>query len=277
MPDDGYAIKTWRYLRLAMIALVVGLAAAVIYERTQGHCWQRSISAFYYTPAQGYFVGALVSIGVCLFCLRGNTDLEDVLLNLAGMLAPVVAFVPTTDINGKCASILRTATDPEKNVLNNVTALLVVGFAGLAALIAFRDRNPSLRVKIGFGAAAAIWLAITGLLLFARDWFVANAHDWAATTMFLCIVAVAVVNARAQARQVRNPYAAVAVAMVAALILFPLAGHFLDWDHWVLWIEGVLISLFVAFWAIQTKELWHEGLRPVARRASEPPQQLVAR
>jgi hypothetical protein len=34
-----------------------------------------------------------------------------------------------------------------------------------------------------------------------------------------------------------------------------------DWDHAVLWIEGVLITLFAIFWILQTKELWGEGIR----------------
>jgi hypothetical protein len=29
---DGYAIKTWRYLRVAMVAVVFGLAVAVVTE-----------------------------------------------------------------------------------------------------------------------------------------------------------------------------------------------------------------------------------------------------
>jgi hypothetical protein len=95
--QQDFAIKTWRYLRLAMIALVVGLAAAVIYEvaRRGGDCVQTSISAYYYTPARAIFIGALIAIGACLICLRGSRDWEDILLNVAGMLAPVVALVPT--------------------------------------------------------------------------------------------------------------------------------------------------------------------------------------
>ena len=34
-------------------------------------------------------------MGVCLVALKGNTDGEDVLMNLAGMLAAGVAFIPT--------------------------------------------------------------------------------------------------------------------------------------------------------------------------------------
>jgi hypothetical protein len=266
-----YAIKTWRYLRLAIVALVIGLAVSVIYERAHGHCWQPSISAFYYTPAQGYFVGALVSIGVCLFCLRGNTDLEDVLLNFAGMLAPVVAFVPTPKSFERCSSIVRTVVQPELNVRNNMTALLIVGALGLLALFFMRDRKAPRIVQVGYAAAAVVWLVIGCLFVLADGWFVGNAHGWAATLMFLCIVAVSAVNAREQEGRLRHVYAAIAVAMLAALVAFPLAGHFLDWTHWILWIEAVLISLFAAFWLVQTKELWHDGLRrPADERAPEP-------
>lgn len=54
-----------------------------------------SINAYYYTPVRGMFAGALLGIGVCLVCIRGSTTVEDVLLNAAGMLAPVVALIPT--------------------------------------------------------------------------------------------------------------------------------------------------------------------------------------
>ena len=88
LPDPPMAaVKTYRYLRLAMIALVVGLFACVLYEhsKTRTGCWQTSISAYYYTPVQGFLVAALVTIGVSLVALRGNTDWEDVLLNMAGV------------------------------------------------------------------------------------------------------------------------------------------------------------------------------------------------
>src|SRR5205085_6408417 len=54
-----------------------------------------SISAYYYTPVRGMFAGALLAIGACLVCIRGSTTVEDILLNVAGMLAPVVALIPT--------------------------------------------------------------------------------------------------------------------------------------------------------------------------------------
>ena len=89
-------MTTWRYLRLAIVVMVVALGASVLYEhaRTGTRCWQPSISSYYYTAAQSAVVGALVAIGVCLICLRGNTDWEDILLNVAGACAPVAALSP---------------------------------------------------------------------------------------------------------------------------------------------------------------------------------------
>ena len=101
------AVKTYRSVRLSMVTLVLGLAAAVAVERLEvpRGCFQHSISAYYYTPVRGMFVGGLLGIAVCLVALRGNNDAEDALLNLAGMLAPVVAFVPTPN-PGSCSSSL---------------------------------------------------------------------------------------------------------------------------------------------------------------------------
>ena len=98
-PDNPYVLKSYRYLRLVMVGLVVLLAASVLIElqQTGFGCWRTSISSYYWTPVRGVFVGALVAIGTCLIVLKGNTPVEDVLLNVAGALAPIVAFVPILD------------------------------------------------------------------------------------------------------------------------------------------------------------------------------------
>ena len=73
-------------------------------------CWQHSISAYYYTPVQLFLVGALVAIGISLIALKGSIELEDAVLNFAGILAPVVALVPTPNV-GRCGSVLTDTTN----------------------------------------------------------------------------------------------------------------------------------------------------------------------
>jgi hypothetical protein len=265
--EQVYAIKTWRYLRLAIVVLVVGLGVSIAYERwkVSPGCFQTSISAYYYTPVHGYLVGSLVAVGVCLFCLKGSTEAEDVLLNLAGMFSPVVALVPTPD-TGSCASVLGTIKDRDVNIANNVTALLAVGFLALVVLAVLGAlKPPRLPTVIGYAVSALVWLAAALVFWLARDVFVTNAHYVAAVLMFVCILAVVWINAlgyqeKTNARSPRNRYAAIAGAMAVSSVVIGIAG-LLGWAYWVIVIEATLIVLFAAFWIIQTADLWHEGLR----------------
>jgi len=60
MVDGDTWVKTDSYVRTAMVALLIGLGTAVIYQSvTQGFLLD-SVSAYYYTPAQGMFVGSLI-------------------------------------------------------------------------------------------------------------------------------------------------------------------------------------------------------------------------
>src|SRR4051794_24557473 len=149
-----FATKTWRYLRIAIVLLVVGLVIAVVYEAVDGGCGRllTSISAYYYTPVHAYFVGALVSIGVWPFFIKGSTEREDVPLNFAGVCAPVVALVPTP--NPDCSRhLLFSQADIDASVANNITALFAIGVVGflLAAYLSWRD-PPAHTAVIGFRA-----------------------------------------------------------------------------------------------------------------------------
>jgi hypothetical protein len=217
--DDEVVVKTTRYLRLSMVALVIGLAVAVLFEHAKsqpqggagGHCWQRSISAYYYTPVQSFFVGALVAIGISLIVLKGSTELEDLWLNFAGTFAPVVAFVPMPEV-GDCGSVLTDRTNAAANIANNVTALLVMaGIAFVILGVLWRVGHPVTRVsgtkasaedawarwiKVG-GYLAALALYVLACILFfgARRWFIDNAHTLSAVTMFVFIFLAVVSNA----------------------------------------------------------------------------------
>ena len=274
----GYAIKTYRYLRMAMVAMIVLLGASLVIEwaKTDPHCLQTSISAYYYTPVRAIFVGTLITIGVCMVVLKGNSEPEDILLNVAGILAPAVALVPTPG-SGSCHSVPVATGDAAVNIANNMLAVFVVGAPCLllAAIFIVRDRlaHPNRWTPmyvLGLGVAAVIFGG--GLVWFFadRDGFIANAHYAAAIVMFACIVAVVLLNAEQFRRKQRehatprspaNRYFVIALAMV--IVPFAMFGWraLFGWEHAVLWIEGAVILLFAAFWVSQTQELWNEGLR----------------
>jgi hypothetical protein len=94
------ALRTYLALRLSAVGVIAVLAVSLFKEYSRdSECLQGSISAYYYTNVQSVFVGALVTLGLVMIVLWGKTPWEDGALNLAGLLAPVVAFVPTRPSN----------------------------------------------------------------------------------------------------------------------------------------------------------------------------------
>ena len=266
-------VTTYRYLRIAMVLLVLLLAASVVREMAAVgfDCAQKSISSYYYTPAQGVFVGALVAIGACLVVIKGGTDTEDVLLNIAGMLMPVVAFVPTP-YEAACSSTPLRSSQVTENVTNNVFALLVAGGVALVVAAVMKRHGPATmdrRVFAG-GVCLSVLIYLVVAVTYAADraFFVKVAHYGAAIPMFGCIVAVAVINARLfglgpdptrRNRVWLNRYALVAEGMVASLVLGAAAYLVFGWEHWILSVEAALITLFAVFWVLQTRQLWTTG------------------
>jgi hypothetical protein len=282
------APKTYRYLRVAVVAMAVLLGTSVAIEIVFGPRGGilDSISAYYYTPVRGVFVGALLAVGLGLVAIKGREGPEDVMLNLAGMLAPLVALVPTP-ISVPVAGFeteRRTVPAPlVPAVENNVAALLVLGLVGLLfAWATVGDgayRSTHLRSVAGAGvllAGLALWFGL------ARESFLEFGHYAAAVPMFGLIVGVAVVNARHTTRGAvssrlaaatyRRAYAGIATFMGATIVvagiffLLDSTGH-RPFSSWLFWVEVVLLALFATFWVLQTAENWDEGLVS----ESEPP------
>ena len=276
--NPSFAVRTWHYLRLTMVALVLGLVAAVLYEHAQAHCFQTSISAYWYTPARGYFVAALLGMSVCMVCLRGSTEAEDILLNFAGMFAPVVAFsstppehVPPPPVCVQAASAVR---ERSADIANNGAAMFALGGAVIVIAIVIavagheRPRGAALGAAIG---GFALWLAALLVFVFARDGFEKYAHITAAPAMFLCIVAVACFSAfRSQPKKrvvnFRNAYVAIAIGMLGTLVATAAIALIGGFSHVTIWTEVALIALFALFWTLQTIELWDRTRRHPNRR-----------
>lgn len=140
------SVQTYRYLRIGIILAVIFLGSSILIEHGNAPegCWQTSISAYYYTPVRAVFVGTLIAVGLALLVIKGRGLGEDMCLNIAGMLAPVVAIVPTTDV-GICWSVEPGPRPIEvegslarwlvTNVDNNFHALLYAGVVALGVAI----------------------------------------------------------------------------------------------------------------------------------------------
>lgn len=269
--DDQYASHaTYRYLRLGIVLLGVllftGVAIQIVSD--QGAVLP-SVSAYYYTPARGVFVGSLTAIGACMIIYRGRSDTEDSLLNVSGYLAFFVAFVPTPrqEATGTDATTVF-PVDLTAAVVNNSWSILIVGAIGFALQVVLAGqtpgrpwhRNPALMLSVG---------AYLGLLVFfltARQAFLDLGHYVAALGLFLGVVGVVGVNAVALARarasegqdrraQWTNLYTFGFVLMVVtiAFVLIVLRPRM---EQWVFVLEGLLIAQFLAFWLTQTVERW---------------------
>lgn len=237
-----------------------------------GGCLRTSISSYYFTPVRGVFVGALVAIGACLVVLKGNTALIDILLNLAGLLAAVVAFVPISDPR-ECASAAVGLTDARANVFNNVTALSVAGVIALAVAVVLARREGRGRIGtshlVGIVVTIAFGGLLLGLFLWGRELFDAWAHYLAAIPLFVILLVVMVLEAfsfrRATGdRDLANRYSSIAVGtlLVVGVLLAAKVGF--DWEQGLFWTEVAVIVAFGVFWVVQTVELWSadQGLRP---------------
>jgi hypothetical protein len=221
--------KSYRYLRLAMVGLLLCLAAAVLYQSWRQGNLLGSVSAYYYTPAQAFFVAGLVGLGACMIALRGTNLVEDAALNLGGVFAAIVAIVPTgrdADYRAAvracreadtplltgldCPTVQALADATRANVDNNLFAVLVVGFIALVTSVVVARKDGTFNPQAdgdakketkrnflwGFGVALGLWLAVLIARWVSLQWVIDNGHWIAAVLLFVCIFVVAVANAR---------------------------------------------------------------------------------
>ena len=230
---DLSAIKTYRYLRIAILVAIIALAASIIeeYLKPGVGCFMGSLSGYFYSPVHSVFISVMVAVGVALLVIKGKTALEDTFLSLAGIMAPVVAFLPTTDDpNGACRNQLLTVHDylpqvapytavsglaprvhellsrldpkfSDSSIRNN---LVVLFYAGVAAIVIvffgflfqrWRKGGPVSEYTRGFwvnlGFGAALVLVL-GLFLEFGYGFVLMQHAKAACAMLVFLAFAAI-------------------------------------------------------------------------------------
>ena len=175
---EDAALITYFYLRVGIIALVAFLAVAVLRENASRAQTLSSISASWYTPVQSVFVAVLVAAGVSMIAIRAR-GVQEPLLNVAGLFAPVVAFVPTPEpVKVPCFHLPGAAAAAEQlpppggrwdpatcvafvaRIDGAVVPYFWVGSVVLAATlvyVAVRRRNPALEYRPA-GGGLVRWL-----------------------------------------------------------------------------------------------------------------------
>ncbi|MFV0307769.1 MAG: hypothetical protein ACK5OX_08500 [Desertimonas sp.] len=292
-PRDHIA-TSYRALRLAIVVLVATLAISIVIERSRATCLEGSISAYYYTPAHSVLVGSLIALGVIMIALKGRDAIEDMLFNVAGVLAFVVGLVPTSRPTMLCTPTGDALDVPARAmVVNNIPALVIgAGLAlGLAYLAALRQRKID-RLRLPRATATGLGVSLV-LLAGGTAWYFAWnqqfarwAHGGAAAMMFVFIWLAVLVNVgwpaplwRRVYRLLATPaptaltaptprhrravrwYRAIAIAMpVGALVVKVLVDRRVE----VFWIEVAEIVPFTVFWLVQTFEAWETGMTATA-------------
>jgi hypothetical protein len=239
--DSDTWVKSYTYLRTAMVALLIGLAAAVVWQ-TGRQRWHLlgSVSAYYYTPAQAIFVGALIGLGACMIALKGTRPWEEVWLNLGGMFAAVVAIVPTSrdedyrralavckqapgqlltqkaSTGLDCPSYQALEAAATANVQNNMAALLVVGALALLATLLFTGRDRWSNSRVDGNRVKRILNFLRG---FASALRMAGKSFWGAFGVALAVWAVgAVALSASPKRLIDNAHYIAAFGLVVCII-----------------------------------------------------------
>ena len=266
MPAVSTSQRTYRYLRLALAGAPVAILVALVLALPDAGALP-SVSHYFYTSARTVFTAALIAAAVCLLVLSGRGP-QRVLLDVAALLAPIVAIVPTPVAAGEVPGLALDCTVPcipapvAAELANAVTTYLVVGALVVVVGVALGARGdialsaaaPTLAVAVAVLAAVALIGALAPAA-FGR------LHGIAAVAFFALIAAVAlaeVVRPSAEhppSRRLRIAYVGIAAALPVDLLATFLLGVVAGLPV-VLIGEVIALVLFVAFWLLQTAQKW---------------------
>lgn len=300
-PND-YVETSYRALRLSIVVLVLTLGASLAIELLRTGCLQGSISSYYYTPVHAVFVGSLVAIGVVMIALKGRDAVEDMLFNVAGVLAPIVALVPTRRPTGPVDTAAGLCGLPADHVdvpvrslvVNSVPALAIGAAVALVITYAIARHQRQIASRPNLPRATQVGLAVCAVLLGAglawyfgwNDSFHRHAHGGTAVAMFVFIWLAVIVNAGWPRGLLVQLYRWLDTPIPANLeqptprhrryrrwyraiaVAMPAAAGLVllvvPGDVRIFWLEVVEIVPFAMFWAVQTFEAWTTGVTTTA-------------
>lgn len=264
--------RTYRFLRLAMAMMALAILTAMVIEKLRAPGWEESISAYYYTAARPIFTGAMMAIGGFLISVKGRTNIEDIALNLAGMMAPLVPLIPPHQTSETTGSVISrvgfSVTEPQHHALlvNSMTTVLiiiVVSFVLLVVIGRLKREPVKLRHHDWVGLTIAAGVALISIVLYITvDAVRKNAHGISASLMFVFLWPAIVANAySAQRQKYRTLYASIAISMLVfagAVLIGAIAVT--KWRHHVLVLEILELTPFLVYWVVQTFEQWDVGV-----------------
>lgn len=264
--------RTYRYVRIALaaapIALLVSVALAVPDVGVLP-----TLSHYFYTPARTVFSAALIAASVCLLVLSGR-DPQRGLLDVAALLAPLVALIPTPISAGEVAGVEVSCArscipaSAVADVENALVSYLVMAALAVVVGVALRARSGTAEGSAGSAATlvAAVVLLAALVLAFGleRPALLAAGHVVSAVAFFAVMAAVAVLEAvrpsaeRPPSRALRAAYLGIAALLVLDLLVIAALGLGAGLPV-VFSGEVAALLLFGAFWLLQTGQKWRES------------------
>ena len=266
------------------------LAAAIIIEVAGKHCLQGALSEYFYTPAHSIFIATLIGFGTLFFVYRGSSDTEDALLTLAGVAALIAALVPQGRPLLCSPSFVPEGFKTEVIVRPNVWAVVVALVLGWSVTWWKNRYNRPGQTRSAGGTLALYFLRLVvvgGLLclIFNTKFFLIHAHGAAGVLMLSAFIATVFTTAHLAKKEARPEgqrdyrgfYTWIARAMLATLIGV-IALHITRPEvlpiPWITVLEALLILEFLAYWLVQTVELWDTPDR--AERLSDADREQLA-
>jgi CDP-diglyceride synthetase len=207
--------RTYLFLRFGLVGTVIAIFLAVCFTPEgfliENEGTLRSISHYYYTPARTVFTGALCAASLALVAIAGK-GIQSYLLDLAALLAPLIAIIPTPTLPGEVgpdAGLAPCPTDADC-IPGDQFPAVATGFQvwlwmsiGVMVIVAVRNLYqgarrryvpPALWVILALGLAA--WAAYYWLWTQPGQELLRRfGHVAAASTFFVLIAVVALIEA----------------------------------------------------------------------------------
>ncbi|HEX5336209.1 MAG TPA: hypothetical protein VFW55_10025 [Propionicimonas sp.] len=294
-------LETYRTLRLGMVAGGLLLGTGVIgHIMSAGGQIPPSVSATFYTSIQTIFTGTLILVGLALVAVKGRPGWENTLLDVAGVVIPMVAFVPTPIQDATCVPAGKDCVPLPlvEGVGLNVGAYLILGLVALGylwlrRLLEGENEEWDGPTTKGVAALSTVWLLIAATFFLARPQFLQYAHYASAISFFVILGAVVFINAsytapvdpaiHKPASWYRGWYRVIAWLMVGFALFGVLVFAVTGTQNYVytgapspfpviFWVEVVLLTLFILYWILQTSELWNQTVPGSSPKAGAAPQ-----